>query len=51
MFFGIYLSIYRSALKGYRNGELDKKAISTLRFELLGHIIIFLILGFTLLFA
>ena len=51
MFFGIYLSIYRSAIKGYRNGELDKKAISTLRFGLLGHIIIFLILGFTLLFA
>ena len=51
MFFGIYLSIYRRAIKGYRNGELDKKAISTLRFGLLGHIIIFLILGFTLLFA
>ena len=51
MFFGIYLSIYRRAIKGYRNGELDKKAISTLRFGLLGHIIIFLILGFTLLFV
>jgi hypothetical protein len=51
LFLGAYLSIYRGALAGYKKGELDEKAISTLRFGLYGHIIIFLILGLTLLFA
>ena len=51
IFLGAYLSIYRGALVGYKKGELDEKAISTLKFGLYGHIIIFLILGLTLLFA
>ncbi len=51
LFLGVYLFIYRGALAGYRRDELNEKAISTLRFGLYGHIIIFLILGLTLLFA
>ncbi len=51
LFFGVYLSIYRNALSSYKKGELDKNAVDTLRFGLYGHIIIFLILGLTLLFA
>ena len=51
LFLGVYLSVYRGALLSYKKGELDKKAISTLRFGLYGHIVIFLILGLTLLFA
>ncbi len=51
LFLGVYLFIYRGALADYKRGELNEKAISTLRFGLYGHIIIFLILGLTLLFA
>ncbi len=51
MFLGIYLFIYRNAIRSYRKGELDRKAISTLRFGLYGHIAIFILLGLTLLFA
>ena len=51
LFLGVYLFIYNGALASYKKGELDEKAISTLRFGLYGHIIIFLILGLTLLFA
>ncbi|MCL4553046.1 MAG: hypothetical protein M1305_05785 [Candidatus Marsarchaeota archaeon] len=51
LFLGVYLFIYRGALSSYRNGELDKRAIDTLRFGLYGHIVIFLILGSTLAFA
>ncbi len=51
LFLGVYLSIYHGALSSYRKGELDEKAISALRFGLYGHIVIFLILGVTLLFA
>ena len=51
LFLGVYLFIYRGALADYKRGELNEKATSTLRFGLYGHIIIFLILGLTLLFA
>jgi hypothetical protein len=51
LFLGIYIFIYRGALTSYKNGELDKKAIDMLRFGLYGHIVIFLILGLTLVFA
>jgi hypothetical protein len=51
MFLAIYGLIYRSAYLSYKRGELDKKGIDTLKFGLLGHIIIFILLGLTLLFA
>ncbi len=51
LFLGVYLFIYNGARSDYKKGELDEKAIYTLRFGLYGHIIIFLILGLTLLFA
>ncbi len=51
LFFGVYISIYRGALSSYTKGELDKKAIDTLRFGLYGYIVIFLILGLTLVFV
>ena len=51
LFLGIYLSIYRNALLSYKKGELDKRAMSTLNFGLYGHIVIFILLGLTLLFV
>jgi hypothetical protein len=51
LFLGIYLSIYRNAFLSYKKGELDKRAMSTLNFGLYGHIVIFILLGLTLLFV
>ncbi len=51
LFLGVYLFIYRAAVISYKRHELDEKAIGTLRFGLYGHIVIFAVLGMTLLFA
>jgi hypothetical protein len=49
LFLTAYLSIYRGMVSEHRKGELDDKVVGTLRFGLLGHIVIFAILGSTLL--
>ncbi len=51
LFLAVYLSIFRGAYLSYKRNELDKRVIDLLWFGLAGHIVIFLLLGLTLLFA
>jgi hypothetical protein len=41
----VFGAVYVGALRSYRRGELDPKGIRILRWALLGHVTIFIILG------
>jgi hypothetical protein len=41
----VFGAVYVGALRSYRRGELESKGIRILRWALLGHVIIFVILG------